>query len=63
MSALLELDITATRNWPQIKTDVDNQTNINMGKLSSAFYLAALYDGVKTGGKATLGLECFDSQL
>lgn len=47
MSALLELDITAIRNWPQIKTEVENYININMGKVSSAFHLAALYDGVK----------------
>lgn len=56
MSALLQMDITAMRNWPQIKTEVNNQININMGEVSSAFYLAALYDGVKTGGKVTLGL-------
>lgn len=56
MSALVELDRTAMRNWPQIKTEVDNQINTNMGKVSSAFYLAALYDGIKTGGEVTLGL-------
>lgn len=56
MTALVKLDITVMRNWPQIKTEVDNQTNINTGEVSSAFYLAAFYDGVKTGGKVTLGL-------
>lgn len=56
MSALVELHITAMRNWPQIKTEVDNQININMGKVSSAFYLATLYDGVKASGKVTVGL-------
>lgn len=56
MSALVELDITAMRNWPQIETEVDNQISINMSKVPSAFYLAGLYDGVKTGGEVTLGL-------
>lgn len=64
MSILVKLDLTDMRNWPQMKTEVDNCIHINMGKVFRASYLALLCNGIKAGGKVTLGnWSGSDSQL
>lgn len=52
------------RDWPQIKTEVDNWINTNMGKAFRAFYLSLPFDSIKIGRKVTPGnWSCPESQL